>query len=672
MALLKTLLDIALGRSNAKTAPVVPVMPHKRKLSEAELLLIPRYPPFPEGLPILEPDNLLCSHADIIDLLEHFVADKKLFEEQYMPAMIRFASFVHLLPASQTHHHRGAGGLLRHSLEVGIWAVRSTYDRLIRGVTDPQERRLKEPRWRLAIFLAGLCHDLGKVATDFSVTDRNATLLWDPYEYGVYQWAVENNVQSYFLHWNDERGRKHIHHSASFKEDVIPKAVSRYIREGGMELMSWLLDSVNGHPNADNQIHDFVMQADQRSVERDLRTMGTAMAGYSLGTPVEHFLLEVMRQLVKEGVWGVNEPGARVWVIEGQTYLVWPKGGEEIAERIRENDVAGLPKTSDGILQMMIERGIASMLDAEHGGFYLVAPDMLTAKIPDFSMRAIKLKDQALVISTLPVDSVPGLVFDAKTAVKNHPVADDKGGIGYEVQDQNAPVFIDTPVTSLSNPVTLPTPVAVDQISAQAESQTPQIPSPASVQNIRSQELYGHGERPSGNDLQRDSKEHGNQLRKEQTREALNGMAGAILLDVISDFKSGKKSYHDLVVQQGDNLHFLWEAAFAGCGFSANDVITEFTKRKWIERADKHIPFVKVRFNKGNMSNALKFNRAVSLAILGEVGEIADANTVSSKEPSAAPNKDRSNQTSLNPAITNKQDLVVDRLTKWLWLKIKN
>ncbi|KAA3419555.1 TraI domain-containing protein, partial [Streptococcus pneumoniae] len=38
------------------------------------------------------------------------------------------ARFAHLLPASQSHHHRGAGGLLRHSLEVGLWALPAIHE----------------------------------------------------------------------------------------------------------------------------------------------------------------------------------------------------------------------------------------------------------------------------------------------------------------------------------------------------------------------------------------------------------------------------------------------------------------------------------------------------------------------------------------------------------------
>jgi len=71
--------------------------------------------------------------------------------------------------------------MLRHSLEVGLWALQQTEGKLIRGVTTPQQRRVMEPRWRLAVFLAGICHDLGKVVTDLTVTDRANAQRWRPY-----------------------------------------------------------------------------------------------------------------------------------------------------------------------------------------------------------------------------------------------------------------------------------------------------------------------------------------------------------------------------------------------------------------------------------------------------------------------------------------------------------
>ena len=315
--------------------------------------------------------------------------------------MLRLAAFVHLLPASQAHHHRGAGGMLRHSLEVGLWALQQTEGKLIRGVTTPQQRRVIEPRWRLAVFLAGICHDLGKVVTDLTVTDRANAQRWRPYHQGVYDWALSYDIENYFLHWQEGRGKRHTNVSSTLIDAVIAKESFDWISDGSTDVVIWLTESLNSNPGQTNQIHDYVVRADQLSVERDLKTMGVAMAGYEIGVPVERYLTDIMRRLVREGVWRINEPSARVWNINGITYLVWPMAGEEIARRTNDEDIPGLPKTPDGILDMMVERGIACMREGDGDPYFYIAPDVLTEKIPTLKLKSIRLRDQALISTCL-------------------------------------------------------------------------------------------------------------------------------------------------------------------------------------------------------------------------------------------------------------------------------
>jgi conjugal transfer pilus assembly protein TraI len=48
-----------------------------------------------------------------------------------------------------------------------------------------------------------------------------------------------------------------------------------------------MMETINGHPSAENLIHDLVIRSDQVSVERDLRNLGVAFTGYEIGLPVE-------------------------------------------------------------------------------------------------------------------------------------------------------------------------------------------------------------------------------------------------------------------------------------------------------------------------------------------------------------------------------------------------
>jgi len=82
---------------------------------------IPRYPPFVKGLPASHPDRLIQTQQELIgQIRESGLASKETFENFYLEPLRRFAAYAHLLPASESHHHRGAGGLFRHAIEVGL------------------------------------------------------------------------------------------------------------------------------------------------------------------------------------------------------------------------------------------------------------------------------------------------------------------------------------------------------------------------------------------------------------------------------------------------------------------------------------------------------------------------------------------------------------------------
>jgi conjugal transfer pilus assembly protein TraI len=270
---------------------------------------IPRYPPFMKGLPVVPPGKLLETQAELLDRLsDTAITTPQAFTRTYVPAVERFASFVHLLPASQSHHHRGAGGLLRHSLEVSLWALQAA-DKVLLDAA-PSQRREMEPRWQFAVFAAALCHDAGKPVTDLVVTNRDRTTLWKPIKEDLHGWAARNRIDAYFLDWREGRSRQHTALANLIADRIIGAEALEWIEEGGTDLIVWLLESLNCNPGPSNPIHDLVVKADQASVERDLKSLGVAMAGYDLGVPVERHLTDVMRRLIGGGTWRVNEPGA--------------------------------------------------------------------------------------------------------------------------------------------------------------------------------------------------------------------------------------------------------------------------------------------------------------------------------------------------------------------------
>lgn len=375
-------------------------------------LEVPRYPPFVKGLPAVAPERLIQSQDELLVQLARVVTvSKPLYEQHYLGVLRRFVSYCHLLPASQAHHHRGAGGLLRHSIEVGLWAAQASDKLLLDLGKTPAQRRQIEPRWQLTAFVAGLCHDVGKPAIDLVVTSHDRTKVWKPLTENLSDWTSANKISAYFLDWRVGRAKQHVVLSNLIADRIIGSETLAWIDEGGTELVVWLMESLNANPGARNPLYDLVVKSDQASVERDMKSLGVAMAGYELGVPVERHLTDIMRRLIREGVWQVNEPGARVWNIDGSIFLVWPAAGDEIASKVREDGAQGMPRTGDGVLDMLVERHLAFLRDHDDGDrFWKVAPEVLEAKFNKrVVLTCVRLKDDAM-ISSVPLASVPGVV----------------------------------------------------------------------------------------------------------------------------------------------------------------------------------------------------------------------------------------------------------------------
>lgn len=225
---------------------------------------IPRYPPFMKGLPATDPHKLIETQRELIgQIREAGLASPDIFEQYYLESLRRFASYAHLLPASQTHHHRGAGGLLRHAAEVALWSLQSGDRVLLPGEQAPRRRRELEPRWHLAVFLAALCHDVGKPVTDLVVTSRDGAKVWNPFVEDLYSWASRHGVDRYFLHWRENRAKKHTAISSLIAERIISPKGLAWIAEGDTELVLWMMETINGHPSAENLIHDLVIRSDR-------------------------------------------------------------------------------------------------------------------------------------------------------------------------------------------------------------------------------------------------------------------------------------------------------------------------------------------------------------------------------------------------------------------------
>lgn len=338
-------------------------------VGEREITAIPRYPPFLQGLPAAPVAQVLATQSALLERLQQtlgFPAPD--FERLVQPALTRYAGWVHLLPASEAHHHRGGGGLWRHGLEVALLVVQSAQGRIFGYGEPPARRRELEQRWRLAALLAGLCHDLGKPVTDLAVTSDHG-VTWNPWLEPLSDWLTRAGVSRYFLRWRQGRYGQHEVATLAVVHRILPSSCLAWLAEIEPGLVPALFEALAGMADHANPLVELLAAADRDSVERDLRTWREQAGQTALGVPVEQYLLDAMRRLLRSGTWTVNVPGARLWMLNDGVYLVWRAAAGDIVELLARDRLAGIPRDPDTLADILLERGLAQPREAPHGRY---------------------------------------------------------------------------------------------------------------------------------------------------------------------------------------------------------------------------------------------------------------------------------------------------------------
>lgn len=145
---------------------------------------------------------------------------------------------------------------------------------------------------------------------------------------------------------------------------------------------------------------DLVYAADRDSVERDLRTFGNLLSQVGLRVPLEQYLIDAMRRLLRGGQWTVNQPGARVWVLPEGVHLVWRAAAGEIIDLLSTEQVAGIPRDPDTLADILVERGLAVPRPLSNGGsfrYWLITPLLLDHPARLYTLR---LADPTVLFST--------------------------------------------------------------------------------------------------------------------------------------------------------------------------------------------------------------------------------------------------------------------------------
>ena len=114
-------------------------------------------------------------------------------------------NWIHLLPAHPQHHCEQAGAIC-HALETAFWSVASTEQIHFDHDLYPDQRRARQPLWRLMAGVAGLLYDCGRIVSSIEVTDTRAG-IWPSVQTGLGDWLQQHRITGYCPHWLNSDNR---------------------------------------------------------------------------------------------------------------------------------------------------------------------------------------------------------------------------------------------------------------------------------------------------------------------------------------------------------------------------------------------------------------------------------------------------------------------------------
>lgn len=296
---------------------------------------IPRSPRYREGIPFFpNVDDIIRSQALLIgSYMRQAGFDEEDYGRYVLATIYRLAAYIELIPASERHHHREPGGLFRHLIESGLFAVQIAQSMIFSRSGTPKERDRAKKAWTLAALMAGIFHDIGKSVYDVRVTDaQNPKVVWDPFTESLRNWGVRNNVKAYFVDWKKNRTpNRHEIFNSVLMDIIMPRAVKDFIASSTPDdIRATLIESITGIEDK-YRLRDVMRRADQASCQSYCRENDPE--GEPEGTNIfSNYVLRALQKLVETGEWQINAKGSPVIYAEDSVFVLWNK---QTAGRVR-------------------------------------------------------------------------------------------------------------------------------------------------------------------------------------------------------------------------------------------------------------------------------------------------------------------------------------------------
>lgn len=216
-----------------------------------------------------------------------------------LPFIHNFLALVQRLPASESHHHAGDGGLARHTLDVAAMALKQSAGRSFPPGAKTEDIPKLTAVWKYGILVAALLHDVGKVLTGFNITlsdiDNKNQQLWLP---DAGNMPPDRYYYVDFLSEN-HRYSAHAEIAWSFFMTLVPESTRQWIAHSAPDLLVLLRSYLSGKKDG-SVIEELVKSADMASVSRDLASGNRQRFATAKRTPLIEIIMNTLQEMLAD------------------------------------------------------------------------------------------------------------------------------------------------------------------------------------------------------------------------------------------------------------------------------------------------------------------------------------------------------------------------------------
>jgi integrating conjugative element relaxase (TIGR03760 family) len=260
-----------------------------------------------------------------------------------LPALHRYADYVQLMPASESHHHAHVGGLLAHTLEMTLAAMTWRNGHFFPEGAPVEEMDAQRDEWTYVVFFGALLHDVGKIMADlrisWSCSDMDGPIRWVPMSGPLTEMVQQRPGGEYLVEFTPKSVRDYQAHSKLpmilMQQIAPPSALSFLARRP--QAFDALTQYLSGGDKT-SLLAKIVSKADQASTQQALATGNRARFATSSSVPLIDLLMQSIKDMLRTGTsLPLNRSGAAGWVFDGAIWFVAKRLADGVRSHVKQH-----------------------------------------------------------------------------------------------------------------------------------------------------------------------------------------------------------------------------------------------------------------------------------------------------------------------------------------------